>query len=46
MMIQLAYLKAHLIEKFSLSIHIWIFHDSHGIVGVFSEVKLLNELLN
>lgn len=37
--VQLAYLRLHLIEKLSLSVHIWVFHDSHGVVGVFSEVN-------
>lgn len=38
-LIHLAYLKLHLIEKFSLLVHIWIFHDLDGIVGVFFEVN-------
>lgn len=41
-MIQLAYLWLRLIEKLSLSVHLWLFHDSNGVVGVFSEVNCAN----
>lgn len=29
----------HLIEKFSLLVHIWLFYDSNGFMGVLFKVN-------
>lgn len=32
-------------EKFPFPIHIWLFHDSHGLLGVLSEVSLRHKMV-
>lgn len=46
--VSLSVLTQHLIEKFSLLVHIWLFYDSNGVVGVLFKVnwglKMLRQL--